>query len=256
MIGGHLGSWVALRLGLADRVRAGAHRGGRGRGHLGHLPGPTVGRLLRAGGGARRFRWAGLRRAHPAGRGSLGGDDVPADRHASRIRYPARCRPLGPEPAPVPAAGGRHGPRRHRLCAPFPLSKRVWSGVAMPAWARMALAGAIVGVVAIALPGVTGSGTATMKELFGGATIPVYTFGFAKVGLVSSRAGSARRRPRHPTRQVRDCKSGMLPTRPAPGARTSGIVERPGSGVVGNARALGARDRGFESHLPDHPGFS
>ena len=26
-----------------------------------------------------------------------------------------------------------------------------------------------------------------------------------------------------------------------------------GSGVVGNARALGARDRGFESRLPDHP---
>src|SRR5919109_46929 len=26
----------------------------------------------------------------------------------------------------------------------------------------------------------------------------------------------------------------------------------PGSGVVANARALGARDRGFESHLPDH----
>ena len=26
----------------------------------------------------------------------------------------------------------------------------------------------------------------------------------------------------------------------------------PGSGVVGNARALGARDRGFESRLPDH----
>ena len=29
-----------------------------------------------------------------------------------------------------------------------------------------------------------------------------------------------------------------------------------GSGVVGNARALGARDRGFESRLPDHHGRS
>ena len=29
-----------------------------------------------------------------------------------------------------------------------------------------------------------------------------------------------------------------------------------GSGVVGNARALGARDRGFESHLPDHIGLA
>ena len=30
-------------------------------------------------------------------------------------------------------------------------------------------------------------------------------------------------------------------------------TKSPGSGVVGNARALGARDRGFESRLPDHP---
>ena len=30
-------------------------------------------------------------------------------------------------------------------------------------------------------------------------------------------------------------------------------TKSPGSGVVANARALGARDRGFESHLPDHP---
>src|SRR4051812_4360755 len=28
-------------------------------------------------------------------------------------------------------------------------------------------------------------------------------------------------------------------------------VKQPGSSVVGNARALGARDRGFESRLPD-----
>jgi hypothetical protein len=35
--------------------------------------------------------------------------------------------------------------------------------------------------------------------------------------------------------------------------RSSGILSlAPGSGVVGNARALGARDRGFESRLPDH----
>ena len=39
--------------------------------------------------------------------------------------------------------------------------------------------------------------------------------------------------------------------------RTSSILrysrsDSPGSGVVGNARALGARDRGFESRLPDH----
>ncbi len=57
----------------------------------------------------------------------------------------------------------------------FPVLKGAWAAVTLPAIARMAIAGAIVGVVAVALPGVTGSGTSTMKELFGGATIPLAT---------------------------------------------------------------------------------
>ncbi len=57
----------------------------------------------------------------------------------------------------------------------FPLLKATWARLGWPTWARMALAGAVVGVVAVALPGVTGSGTGTMKDLFGGATIPLGT---------------------------------------------------------------------------------
>jgi CIC family chloride channel protein len=67
----------------------------------------------------------------------------------------------------------------------FPLLKGLWTKVALPAWVRLAIAGAIVGVVAVALPGVTGSGTSTMKELFGGATIPLATLlGLAIAKLV------------------------------------------------------------------------
>ena len=40
---------------------------------------------------------------------------------------------------------------------------------------RMVIAGALVGLVAIWLPEVMGTGTATMKDLFGGATIPLAT---------------------------------------------------------------------------------
>jgi chloride channel protein, CIC family len=57
----------------------------------------------------------------------------------------------------------------------FPLFKGAWAAVTLPAWARLAIAGAAVGVVAVALPGVTGSGTATMKQLFGGASLPLGT---------------------------------------------------------------------------------
>ena len=75
----------------------------------------------------------------------------------------------------------------------FPLLKGAWAAVALPAVARMAIAGAIVGVVAVVLPGVTGSGTATMKELFGGATIPLATLlalALAKLVLTPGSLGS------------------------------------------------------------------
>jgi chloride channel protein, CIC family len=75
----------------------------------------------------------------------------------------------------------------------FPLLKGAWAKVEIPTWARMAVAGAVVGVVAVALPGVTGSGTATMKQLFGGATIPLATLlalALAKLLLTPGSLGS------------------------------------------------------------------
>ena len=54
-------------------------------------------------------------------------------------------------------------------------SKPLWARVALPPMGRMVIAGALVGLVAIWLPEVMGTGTATMKDLFGGATIPLAT---------------------------------------------------------------------------------
>ena len=54
-------------------------------------------------------------------------------------------------------------------------SKPLWGRVPLPPMGRMVIAGALVGLVAIWLPEVMGTGTATMKDLFGGATIPLAT---------------------------------------------------------------------------------
>jgi len=54
-------------------------------------------------------------------------------------------------------------------------SKPLWGRVPLPPIGRMVVAGALVGLVAIWLPEVLGTGTATMKDLFGGATIPLAT---------------------------------------------------------------------------------
>ena len=53
--------------------------------------------------------------------------------------------------------------------------KPLWLRVPVTAVGRMVLAGAFVGLVAIWLPEVMGTGTATMKQLFGGATMPLAT---------------------------------------------------------------------------------
>jgi CIC family chloride channel protein len=53
--------------------------------------------------------------------------------------------------------------------------KAAWSRVGVPPVGRMVLAGGIVGLVAIWLPQVMGTGTATMRDLFGGATLPLAT---------------------------------------------------------------------------------
>ena len=54
-------------------------------------------------------------------------------------------------------------------------AKPLWSRVPLPPMGRMVLAGALVGLAAIWLPQIQGTGTATMKDLFGGATIPIAT---------------------------------------------------------------------------------
>ncbi len=54
-------------------------------------------------------------------------------------------------------------------------SKPIWARIPLPPLGRMVLAGALVGLVAVWLPEVMGTGTATMKDLFGGATIPLGT---------------------------------------------------------------------------------
>jgi CIC family chloride channel protein len=54
-------------------------------------------------------------------------------------------------------------------------SKGAWARVPVPPIGRFVLAGGLVGLVAIWLPQVMGTGTATMKDLFGGATIPLGT---------------------------------------------------------------------------------
>src|SRR6185369_6398886 len=54
-------------------------------------------------------------------------------------------------------------------------SKPLWARVPLPPMGRMVVAGALVGLVAIWLPQVLGTGTATMKDLFGGASIPLAT---------------------------------------------------------------------------------
>jgi CIC family chloride channel protein len=54
-------------------------------------------------------------------------------------------------------------------------SKPLWARVRLPPMGRMVVAGALVGLVAIWLPEVLGTGTATMKDLFGGATMPLAT---------------------------------------------------------------------------------
>ena len=53
--------------------------------------------------------------------------------------------------------------------------KPLWARVPLAPMGRMVIAGALVGLVAIWLPEVMGTGTATMKQLFGGATIPLAT---------------------------------------------------------------------------------
>jgi chloride channel protein, CIC family len=71
--------------------------------------------------------------------------------------------------------------------------KPLWARVPLPPMGRMVLAGALVGLVAIWLPQVMGTGSATMKDLFGGATIPLTTLfvlAIAEILLTPSSLGA------------------------------------------------------------------
>jgi len=75
----------------------------------------------------------------------------------------------------------------------MPAMKQAWLHVHLPAWARMVVAGAIVGVVGLWLPDVLGTGPSVMKSLFGGATMPLATLlalAIAKTVLTPSVLGS------------------------------------------------------------------
>ena len=88
---------------------------------------------------------------------------------ARDLARPERGHPLGRNACPTHRilAGGGHG---RRLAEWQPSGHH-----ANAAMGRMVVAGALVGLVAIWLPEVLGTGKATTKDLFGGATIPLAT---------------------------------------------------------------------------------
>jgi CIC family chloride channel protein len=54
----------------------------------------------------------------------------------------------------------------------LPRLKNLWLKVNLPFWAKTTLAGLLVGVVGVWLPGVFGTGLSQMKDIFSGAAIP------------------------------------------------------------------------------------
>ena len=75
----------------------------------------------------------------------------------------------------------------------MPRMKALWLQVKLPFWARTALAGLIVGVVGIWLPGVFGTGLSQMKTIFSGVGFPfgmLLALLFAKIILTPSSLGA------------------------------------------------------------------
>ena len=105
-----------------------------------------------------------------------------------------RWRSIGTPPAPLSRAGAPRGDSPPSCTSNFlKQSKPIWARVPLPPLGRMVLAGALVGLVAVWLPEVMGTGTATMKDLFGGATIPLGTLlalAIAETILTPSSLGS------------------------------------------------------------------
>jgi CIC family chloride channel protein len=57
----------------------------------------------------------------------------------------------------------------------LPLTKKWWTRVKVPYWAKPAIAGLIVGMVGIWLPEIFGTGLTQMKDIFGGTVFPITT---------------------------------------------------------------------------------
>ena len=57
----------------------------------------------------------------------------------------------------------------------LPLTKKWWTQVNVPYWAKPAIAGLIVGIVGIGLPEIFGTGLTQMKQIFGGTVFPITT---------------------------------------------------------------------------------
>ncbi len=141
MIGGHLGSWVALRLGwptvfVQALIVAGVSAGISAT-FLAQLSAAFFGLEVVLGGiGGLVFIVPILLAVAASAVTTFRLTGTPPG-----VRHPARRGPLGREPAAVPAAGGRHRDRRHRLRAPVPDAQGRMGAVTLPAWARMAARG-------------------------------------------------------------------------------------------------------------------
>ena len=160
---------------LADGVRPGARRGRRRGRDLVDVPRPARGRS------SSRSRWSSAASAGSCSwsrRSSRWGSRAssPTSSSGRRRRTRSRCRPsTGTRPCSSISRlpSWRGSPRSPT--SPSSAVKPLWARVPLPPMGRMVVAGALVGLVAIWLPEVMGTGTATMKDLFGGATIPLAT---------------------------------------------------------------------------------
>jgi chloride channel protein, CIC family len=57
----------------------------------------------------------------------------------------------------------------------LPLTKKWWTQVHVPYWAKPAIAGLIVGIVGLLLPEIFGTGLTQMKQIFSGTVFPIST---------------------------------------------------------------------------------
>ena len=102
--------------------------------------------------------------------------DLRARRDAGDLPGPADGGPLGRDPAPLSRRRGRGGPRRDRLRPPpAAMRSRCGRGSRCRRWVGWSSPARSSGSWRSGCPQIMGTGTATMKDLFGGATIPLAT---------------------------------------------------------------------------------